>query len=289
VLRCAREFRFGRDRWAQILADLDLDAAECLSDKPWGTVWRVTAALPTGETELVMKVHALRSPRDRVRSSLHLSRLRRQWRGAARLSRAGFRVAKCRALLRAERDGQRFDVLVMDATPGRTLLDVMASGELTPADARTLAVEVGRLVARLSNERLHSKDLKPSNLLVGPPAVPGHPPSITILDSDAVGQPPAHPLLPLLLEPTGLGLLPRRTVLWRAVKTWAWHEWLNNADETGGEIRVPLEDSPRPIRVEIARRAWRDLGALIRAHGDARPVHNPIADTPALARSVVSG
>ena len=289
VLRCAREARFGREQWSRILEGLDLDAAECLSDKPWGTVWRVTADLPTGPTPLVMKVHVLRSPRDRIRSSLHLSRLRRQWRGAARLSRAGFSVAKCRALLRGERDGQRFDVLVMDATPGKTLLDVLATESLPPARARLLSAEIGRLVSRLTNQRLHSKDLKPSNLLVGAPAAEGHPPLLTILDSDAVGSPPLHAMLPLILEPIGLGVLPRRTVLWRVIKEWAWHEWLNGNDDSGGEFAGSLEDSPRPIRIEIARRAWRRLETLVRAHGDARPTHNPIADPPTLAPSAVSG
>jgi len=177
----------------------------------------------------------------------------------------------------------------MDATPGQTLLDVLAADSLPPARARLLSIEVGRLVSRLTSHRLHSKDLKPSNLLVGPPAGEGHAPPLTILDSDAVGSPPAHALLPLILEPYGLGVLPRRTVLWRVIKEWAWHEWLNGNDDSGDEFTGSLEDSPRPIRIEIARRAWRELETLVRAHGDARPAHNPIADRPALAPSVVSG
>lgn len=262
-----------------MLSGLDLARAECLSDKPWGTVWRATVELPTGPATVVMKVHALKTHKDWVRSSLHLSRLRRQWRGAARLSRAGFGVAKCHALLRGTRDGQRMDVLVMDATPGRTLLNTIADRDLTPAEARGLALGLGRLVNLLWNQKLHSKDLKPSNLLVGPfPAAAKSPPKITILDSDAVGRTPAHPLLPLVIEPFGLGVLPRRTVLWRVAKAWAWNAWLNGPDEfaSGAPHDTTGPAGPRAMETRIARRAWRDIEKLVRAHGDATPLHNPI-------------
>ncbi len=277
IVRSAREFRFGRDAWTRILRQVDADHATCLSDKPHGTVWLVQADLPEGPTPLVLKVHAPLSRKDRVRSSLHMGRLRRQWRGAARLSRRGFRVAKCCALLHGTRDGQPLDVLVMHATPGRTLLDVLADGDLTPAQEHRLAEAVGDLANRLWTARLHSKDLKPSNLVVEPACgedEPTAPPVLTIIDTDAVAHMPAHPLLPLVLEPSGLGVLPRRGVLWRALKPWAWHAWLDGPDRF-----APADDPDGPQRsmeTRIARGAWRELERLVREHGDATPRHNPI-------------
>jgi len=274
VVRSAREFRFGRDAWARAFASLDLARSTCLSDKPHGTVWKADADLPSGRTTLILKVHSVRRPKDRFRSSLHLGRLRRQWRGAARLSRRGFRAAKCVALLHGVRDGEPLDVLVMEATAGRTLLDTLATSDLPLRDEHRLAESAGRLASWLWNARLHSKDLKPSNLLVGPPDEEGAP-TLTILDTDAVGHLPDHPLLPLVLEPLGLGILPRRAVLWRAVRSWAWHAWLAGPDRFAPD---PGERADRPMETRIARRAWRELAELVRAHGDARPVHNPIRD-----------
>ena len=276
ILRCAREFRFGTSAWSAILAGVGdgagpgTEGASCLSDKPASTVWLMTADLPEGPTALVLKVHAVRTPRDRVRSSLRLSRLRRQWRGSARLSRAGFPAARCRALMTGERDGQRLDVLVMDALPGHTLLDTISSGTLTVARERALADALGKLISGLWISGMHSKDLKPSNLLVDNVAGPG-PVALTTIDPDAVGHHPAHPLLPLVLEPSGLGALPRRSAMFRIARAWAWQAWLKGPDR----FAPPLERTGRSMESRIARRAWRDLERLVSAHGDARPAHDP--------------
>ena len=288
ILRCAREHRFGVSAWSRIIRTLPFDPEQCLSDKPWGTVWRVTADLPDGPADLVMKVHAVRTPRDHVRSRLHLTRLRRQWRGSAKLSRSGFGVAKCRALLRGTRDGTCLDVLVMDAIAGRTLLDVLSGPPLAPADERVLATRVGTLVSDLWDAGLHSKDLKPSNLLCAP-CPEG--PRLIILDTDAVGRRPAHPLLPLVLEPTGLGVLPRRSMLFRVAKAWAWNAWLRGPDRfaPGDEPGVGEHGRSRPMESRIARRAWRELEALVAAHGDATPRHDPRTNAAPLARHAAVG
>ena len=273
--------------WSSILtgekAEPGVDASSCLSDKPWGSVWRVTADLPEGPTPLVIKVHAARTPRDRVRSNLHLTRLRRQWRGSARLTRAGFPAVRCRALITGTRDGRRLDALVMDALPGRTLLEVLADPTpRTVAQDRALSEALGGLLNGLWYAGLHSKDLKPSNLLVTNEETA---PSLTILDTDAVGHRPAHPLLPLVLEPSGLGLLPRRSVLFRVARAWAWHAWLAGPDRFGPDP----ETRHRRVESRIARRAWREIAELVRAHGDATPEHNPLRRGAPVAHPAAAG
>ncbi len=282
ILRCAREFRFGVSAWTTILNNAEFDADSCLSDKPWGSVWRITADLPTGPTPLIIKVHAARTPRDRIRSNLHLTRLRRQWRGSARLSRAGFPAARCQALITGFREGRRIDALVMDALPGRTLLDVLAAGDLPLAQERLLAKSLGRLLNGLWYAGLHSKDLKPSNLLV---SNEHEHPNLTILDTDAVGHRPAHPLLPLVIEPSGLGVLPRRSALFRVAREWAWNAWLAGPDRF-----APGEERPgRKMESRIARRAWREVADLVRQHGDATPTHDPIRGGAPLAQPASCG
>lgn len=272
-MRHAREYALSPATWSRAFAGVDWGAARCLSDKPDRTVWLATLDLPAGPEELVIKVHSHRSTADSLRSMLHMGRLRRQWRGAAKLSRRGFHVARGRALLRGRQGGVGVDVLVMESAPGVPLIDLMARADLPPRLEHAVARQLGELISLLDNEHLHSKDLKPSNILVDLEGPDGQP-TLTITDSDTVGHRPDHPLLPLVLEPLGVGVLPRRALLARVVKSWAWNEWLNAAfDELDGRVDH-----------ELARQAWSAVEALVKGHGDPTPVHNPLGRVaPAVA------
>lgn len=272
-IRCAREYRYPPGVWAAAFAGVDWSSARCLSEKPGRAVWRVVLDLPGGPEELVVKVCMHRSIVDSARSVAHLGRLQRQWRGAARLSRKGFGVARGLALLRGRAGGRSCDVLVMASAPGVPLIDLMASpGSLGVRTEHEIARLLGELVSLLDGERLHSKDLKPSNILVDLNTEDGVP-ALTIIDSDTVGHRPDHPLLPLVLEPMGVGVLPRRSLLARAVKSWAWHEWLNAPYDT-----LEREIGGRPEH-ELARRAWAELEVLVEGHGDPTPRHDPLERT----------
>jgi len=271
VIRRAREYGFSGSRWARAFAEADWAAAECLSDKPDRALWRVRLPLPAGPETLVVKVHALRSPLEVLRSMLHLGRLRRQWKGAARLSRRGFHAARGKALLRGRHGGAWCDVLVMEAVPGTPLLELIARGDLPIKTQHKIAHELGRLVSTLDAERLHSKDLKPSNIVVDD----DDPGRLSIIDSDTVGRRPHHPLLPLVLEPLGVGVLPRRALLARVVRSWAWHEWLN------APFAVASDPDPETrYEREVARLAWREVARLVERHGDPTPRHDPLAHPP---------
>lgn len=265
VIRAAREFVFPPRVWAEAFERVDWSSAERLSDKPGRSVWRVTLDLPGGAREIVVKVHTHRSVLDSVRSLFHLGRLRRQWRGAARLSRRGYRVARGLALLSGRGGGRGLDVLVMESVPGTSLLGVMARGGLSVREEHLLAGTLGGLVSLLDEERLHSKDLKPSNIIVDPV----DPSLLTLIDSDTVGHRPAHPLLPLVIEAFGVGVLPRKALLARVVKSWAWREWLNRPFE------IELDPDQRYER-ELARRAWKEIDELVARHGEAKPLHDPL-------------
>ncbi len=269
TIRAAREYRHPPEVWARAFAGVDWASARCLSEKPGRAVWRVVLGLPGGPEELVVKVCAHRSFVDTARSVAHLGRLQRQWRGAARLSRKGFGVARGLALLRGRTGGRSCDVLVMASAPGVPLIDLMASGSCPVRTEHEIARRLGELVSLLDGERLHSKDLKPSNILVDLDTEDGAV-ALTIIDSDTVGHRPAHPLLPLALEPVGVGVLPRRSLLAEVIKSWAWHEWLNAPYDT-----LEREIGGRPEH-ELARRAWAELEALVEGHGDPTPRHDPL-------------
>lgn len=266
IIRRARECPNEPGVWADAFRGIDWSRAEKLSDKPGRTVWRVDLPLPGGPQRVVLKVQAHASPIDAMRSMLHGGRLRRHWRGAAKLSRRGFRVARGRALLRGFSEGRLCDVLVMDCVEGTPLIDVLAGEKLTTKQQHALASKLGELVSLLDRNRLHSKDLKPSNILVSD----DDPTDLAIIDSDAVGKRPAHPLLPLALEPIGVGVLPRKALLARVIKSWAWNEWLHGPAERPG-----LHELGRHERI-IARDAWAELERLIEKHGDPTPLHNPL-------------
>lgn len=267
MVRSAREYNLPPEVWAAAFGGVDWDAARGLSEKPGRTVWRATLDLPGGPEELVIKLQVHRSIVDSVRSVVHLNRLWRQWRGAARLSRNGFRVARGRALLRGRTaGGRKCDVLVMEVAPGRPLIDLMAGDALPVSTQHEVARRLGELVSLLDGQRLHSKDLKPSNILVD---FDDDGPTLTIIDSDTVGHRPAHPLLPLVLEPVGLGVLPRRALLARVVKAWAFNEWLNAPYDAIERV------TGERVEREIARRAWAELESLVQGHGDPTPRHDP--------------
>ena len=266
-IRHAREYNYPPACWTEALRSVDWTRAACLSEKPGRAVWRVTLSLPGGPVELVVKVHTHRTVLDTIRSKLHLGRLGRQWRGAAKLSRSGFHVSRGLALLRGRQNDRRCDVLVMEATRGVPLLELMAKNELSVKAQHQIARQLGELVSLLDGERLHSKDLKPSNILVEDT----DPPVLTIIDSDTVGHRPDHPLLPLVIEPMGVGVLPRRALLARVIKCWAWNEWLNAPFDIAAD-KAPDTRYER----ELARDVWRELDRLVNLHGDPTPEHNPL-------------
>ncbi|MDX9912302.1 MAG: lipopolysaccharide kinase InaA family protein [Phycisphaerales bacterium] len=269
--------------WAGWLGD-GWEGGEKLSEKPGASV-RVLAT-DAGRTmpefampELVVKVEPIGSLRRTLQSLTHTTPLERHWRGADALHQAGIRTARPVALLRGmtrDTPPRRVECLVMERAPGATLLAHLAGAPrgdphtLSRDERARVARAVARMVFRLHARGLVNRDPKPSNLIVLDPR--GASPEIAVVD--CVGVRRARPwerlgsardhrlartLASLVIEPIGTGCPPARTDRMRVLS------------ELARLLRAEGFAAPR------SRDLWRSVEALVRAHADPRPAHDPLA------------
>lgn len=229
----------------------------------------------------VVKVQPVGGLWGRLRLALGRTRLSRQWAGAQRL--AGMGVPTPAPLVRATaRCAVPVEVLVTEYLPGRTLLEALAGPEMGLMPERALAEAAGALVASLAAGGVLNRDLKPSNVLVvadGAGQGADRREVLAVLDPVGVRRlgatelllGPARMLASLLIEPTGCGVAPRRTIRRRVLAGYLrarWHE----GDASGG--------GPEPDREwerASARAIWAMVDQIVTRHGDARPRVSPLA------------
>ncbi|MFM9994887.1 MAG: hypothetical protein ACKVU4_03695 [Phycisphaerales bacterium] len=229
---------------------------------------------------------------DRLKGLFGATRAMRQWRGAAWLSTHGFRTARPYALLSGTRMGVPAEALVMEGLPGKSVLMHLADEDLTIRQEHAVARELGRLTARMIAAGRYNADGKPSNLIVTRCDEDGgdRPVEIAIIDCGALRlrSPLSHAsslvrmLASLVIEPIGVGVRPRRTLMMRAltacigatVERWLGKLGKLGADGRGGSIR----GEPRVRRAvrEMRRTLWRRVERAVRDHGDPRPRVNPL-------------
>ncbi|MCA9293760.1 MAG: hypothetical protein KDA20_08100 [Phycisphaerales bacterium] len=196
---------------------------------------------------IVVKCMALRGFRRRVQSMLGRSRLARQWRGSALLGRAGIATAKCRVLFRAGGT----ETLVLDWVDGPTVAELAVRGGVSLREEHAIAGAIGGQVAAIAKAGLFNRDHKASNLVV---RGLGSDACVVVL-IDTVGIRAGLTAVDLMLAKTaieliGIGALPRRALLFRAIKA----------------------AEPRHTKT-----AWRAIAQVIARHGDPTPKVNPVA------------
>ncbi|MEQ8770319.1 MAG: hypothetical protein RIB60_07410 [Phycisphaerales bacterium] len=220
------------------------------------TVWRATLTLGRREHEVVLKVERLGSLRKKIQAWLHRTKAFRQWRGARLLTRSGLRTASAHAVLRSG----GFETLVLESIPGRTVLELMADPTVPVRLEHRVASALGALIGECHRAGVYSADMKPSNLIDIDEGRRG----IAIIDSTDVrrGVDPARQLFDLLVEPAGLGLVPRSTLRHRVVGSL----WANGLDRGWG-----------PDRKHAERDLARGVKRRLRAHGDPTPKDDPLA------------
>lgn len=238
------------------------------------TVWRATLTLgPRSHEqryEVVLKVEPLGSVRKKVQALLRRTRAFRQWRGTELLRRAHVMHAPCHAIVRARSPAGTCEVLAMSAVRGPSLLELLRDG-VPPGRVNDLAHVLAMLFDRLEGAGITNPDAKPSNLIVT--GVDTDEPGVVTVDADAVrkGRPAAHPLLPLVLEPMGTGLLPPPLVRARVLRAWVRERLLTALARR--ERRPPTPEEERRLFHEH----WRRLETEAAAHGDPTPKHDPLA------------
>ena len=298
VARYAVGWGYGAVEWEQALARIDWtpppgaasrgaseDRPRLLKERADGNaaVWSVALDFGKRNTRVrrravVLKVERLNDGWAVAKSLLRLTKAHRQWRGAKRLEHAGIRAAQGVAIVRGRCEADAFEMLALEMMPGRTLLEHLADREITLCKQHRLARVVGRHLAKLCLAGLVNRDSKPSNLMIewnerGKPC-------LTVLDTVAIdrrlfGRKPfwieeglARMARDLLLEPAGCGFPVRRTLSMRALQACF--------------DRLHPDAGPRRWRSWREVR-WRQVEAMIEAHGDPTP-----NDTPMILKSVES-
>lgn len=261
VARYAQGAGYSPEQWARGLAGVDWSRAELLSDKPGSSVWRATLVVQKRPQALVIKCEPIDSLKRRLQMLFGKTHAHRHWRGAELLTRHGFRTAEPKAIVYGRRDGVTVECLIMEALDGRTVLEHLAAGDLGVREEHAVARACGALAWELES-KAPNPDLKLSNLIVLEPG--GRRAAIAMIDCVGVGRRADHidMLAIQCIEAAGLGLLPRRALLMRAL--------VSGAGERG-------DSGSRRRHHDRIGAWWSAVRARIEAHGDLAPEHDPLA------------
>lgn len=243
-----------RADWSGALEGFNPNHAQTLKMAVGAGVYRSTML----GRPVVVKIRLACGPVERLKLLTRTGRAWRQWRGAEVLARAGVPAAGPLAIAVEPTAAGPREWLVLEALPGRTLLahaaDVHAGrGVLTPRAQHALASAAGALAGAIDRAGLFNRDLKPSNVIVTSLGTGGGGPVLAVVDTVAVrrGRGLARMLHALAVEPLGVGALPRRGLLMRAL----------HAAEPDKARRHAL---------------WREVARSLEAHGDPTPVDDPL-------------
>lgn len=180
VVRYAESWGYAAGEWARAIASAGdvrpLKQRTTDDGEAWVSVCR--AELPLGATRartepraVVIKIERLSSVRKRVQALFRKTKAHRQWRGALIAQHAGVRAAQALAVLHGrDAAGRHVELLVLEAIPGKTLLEHMdeVARSVSPLSVREqhrLAEAVGRFYVNAIIAAANG-DPKPSNVIV---------------------------------------------------------------------------------------------------------------------------
>ncbi|GAB4384448.1 MAG: hypothetical protein Kow0022_07070 [Phycisphaerales bacterium] len=275
VVRYAEGWGYAASEWLEALRAIDWtdprapNGAKRLKIRADAdaTVWQVDLSLGSRRHSVVLKVEPLDSPLRLVRSWLGWTKHNRQWQGAELLHARGIPAAHCLAILRSAGAGRTCEVLVTELLPGRSVLELLASGTLSVRRQHALARAVGRLYAKFMHQGLMVRDPKPSNILVT--SWHDGQPTLAMVDTVDVRRGSMRPgdIIKGYYEPAGIGAAPRRSLALLAVRAMV---------EAGSDGLKPDRG-----RIRSAVRAiWSQALAEIRRRGDSTPADDPLRRDP---------
>jgi tRNA A-37 threonylcarbamoyl transferase component Bud32 len=257
-----------RSAWTLTMTSRDWRVgADLYKDAPDGSVIRALVM----SHDVVLKTTALTGLKGFIQPIMGTTRAHRQWAGTQWLRSVGLHAPRALAIIRGTRDTTRAECLVMEHVPGHTLLWHIARGTIAESPdgpgARAIAYAVGRDIARIIKAGRFNRDHKPSNLVVETitPAA-----RIAIVDAVAIlpikaterGDAMGRMLAALMIEPAGVGHPAPEPFLSRVAQSLA-HEIAGAQDaETWAKAML-----------ERAR-------TIVKAHGDPKPRHDPLRETP---------
>lgn len=266
----------------------------------------VVAASMFGRAVVVKRWH--HPPWTRFRSGISGSKSERHWRGAAWLTRHSIDTAPCLAMAHDATFIARRDYLIMEQLVGPTVLDVLAGarrrdtregghagegpfdGPRTAAgredrasigvrDELAIARAIGRQAARLIGLGRFNRDHKPSNLIVVRRSGGMR---VAVIDCVAIlplsrgggaGEAMERMLASLVIEPLGLGVSPRRSLILAALRGALELERGRSGGRAGGH---GVGSPARRAGKGRVRGLWLSIAARVSAHGDPTPRVRPL-------------
>ncbi|MBC7771380.1 MAG: hypothetical protein H7210_02680 [Pyrinomonadaceae bacterium] len=265
----------------------DVDWAAWLAQSPWhtstllkqdGASWVRAVPAPSGSSseQVVVKCRIDRGFRAGIKRLFRSSRGDRQWRGAQWLIRHGLRTAQPLALLRANIAGQPCELLVLERLQGKSVLEHLASNELSIREQHHVARELGRLIAAFSHHGGYNRDGKPSNLIVIRDS--GEVLRVATIDTVAIRtwdqtETVEEMLASLYIEPKGCGTPPRLALRARVIRELINQFQTASSTKRGWSSRTRW--TPEFFRRSI-RWAWHEADFIVQCHGDPTPKINPI-------------
>lgn len=275
VVRYAEGWGYAATEWLTALRAVDwtdskaANGARRLKIRANGdaTVWRARLTLGERDRQVVLKIELLSSPVRLIRSWLGLTKHARQWHGAELLNARGIPAAHCLAILRSSGADGTCEVLITEFVPGKSVLELLASNSLSVRQEHALARAVGSLYAKTMHQGVLVRDPKPSNIIVT--SWQNGLPLLALVDTVDVrrGVMPPGDISKGYYEPAGVGVAPRRTLAFLAIRS----------------MYEGCRDALAPEHVdtrEAIRALWSWAEAEIRRHGDPSPVDSPLMRDP---------
>jgi len=283
VVRYAKWGGYSPRQWAVSIAKAEWPTdATCLKAGDRGSVWRVTLTPQKRELDCIVKVEPCSKLTDQARIALRISRFHRQWAGAEMLHKHTVLTGRPKAILLGAKGKDRRVALLLDALPGRTVLEHAADPQTTFATESRVATALGQNLALMKSKGVVNRDHKPSNLIACPldPDHPDGPFMIGVIDTMGVdrslrgrGDASLWWLFAcLVIEPTGIGQPPRQALCMRVVRN------------TFTALH-PKKSLAKP-KHRAAWKAWRNgvwaqVRSLVDVHGDPTPKDNPLMEARA--------
>jgi len=247
--------------WSAALAAFDPSQAQVLKQDSAAAVYRATLL----GRDVILKSWDLVTPGDRLKAAIRAGRADRHWRGAAWLLAHGLDTARPYAILADRRPGARRRWLIMEALPGKTVLQHLADRDLTVKQEHALTRKVGELISRTYSAGRFNRDCKPSNLIAT--SVDPSNPRIAVIDCVAIRRiildddsKLERMLASLYIEPLGCGCPPRKSLIYAALRS-----------------RWPADYADRPAMKIGLRDIWDTAADHTNDHGDPRPRINPLS------------
>jgi hypothetical protein len=270
VVRYARWGGYSPRQWAVAFVRTDWhEQGRCLksSDRP-AAVWRAELTPQKRPIDCIIKVESCTGLVDVARLALGATRFHRQWAGAETLHEAGVLTGRPKALLVGGRGADRRVCLVLDALPGRTVLEHLADPDRPVSLERALCASVALQLARMRNAGVRNRDHKPSNLIAVP--IEGGPGLVCgVIDTmgiqkGRVGDAALRWMLAsLMIEPIGVGATPRVALRMRMLR--ALHDTLR-----------PNKRRKRARWGAWRNETWKGVDALVVAHDEPTPTDDPL-------------